>query len=107
MILVTYRFLGLTTFGKLHRFSIKLTCESDPSVVSFLSGLALMKTTVLKSMRTLSYFRLDTLPTGSFVHAICPARCRVGWEGGEAGLSAVTSTFSAGLGSISEIALSR
>ena len=42
-------------------FWIKLTCEPDPSVVSFLPGLALMKTTVLKSMRTLSYFRLDTL----------------------------------------------
>ena len=35
------------------------TC-TDP-VVSFIPGLALMKTTVLKSMRTLSYFRLDTL----------------------------------------------
>ena len=30
-------------------------------MVSFLPGLALMKTTVLESMRTLSYFRLDTL----------------------------------------------
>ena len=38
-----------------------MTCEPNPSVVSFLPGLALMKTTVLKSMRTLSYFRLDTL----------------------------------------------
>ena len=36
-------------------------CEPDLSVVSFLPGLALMKTTVLESMRTLSYFRLDTL----------------------------------------------
>ena len=31
------------------------------SVVSFLPVLAHMKTTALKSMRTLSYFRLDTL----------------------------------------------
>ena len=38
-----------------------MTCEPNLSVVSFLPGLALMKTTVLKSMRTLSYFRLDTL----------------------------------------------
>ena len=30
-------------------------------MVSYLPGLALMKTTVLESMRTLSYFRLDTL----------------------------------------------
>ena len=30
-------------------------------MVSFLPGLAVMKTTVLESMRTLSYFRLDTL----------------------------------------------
>ena len=30
-------------------------------MVSFLPGSALMKTTVLESMRTLSYFRLDTL----------------------------------------------
>ena len=39
-----------------------MACKPDPSVVSFLPGLALMKTTVLESMRTLSYFRLDTLP---------------------------------------------
>ena len=38
-----------------------MTCEPDPSVVSFLPGLGLTKTTVLESMRTLSYFRLDTL----------------------------------------------
>ena len=31
------------------------------SVCGFLPGLALMKTAVLESMRTLSYFRLDTL----------------------------------------------
>jgi len=31
------------------------------SLVSFLPGLALMKTTVLESMHTLSYFRLATL----------------------------------------------
>ena len=37
-------------------------CEPDLSVISFLPGLALMKTTVLESMRTLSYFGLDTLP---------------------------------------------
>ena len=30
-------------------------------MVSFLPGLGLMKATVLKSMRTLSYFRLNTL----------------------------------------------
>ena len=36
-------------------------CELDLSVVSFLPGLVVMKTTVLESMRTLSYFRLDTL----------------------------------------------
>ena len=33
-------------------------------MVSFLPGLALTKTTVLESMRTLSYFRLDTLFNG-------------------------------------------
>ena len=38
-----------------------LACELDLSVVSFLTGLAVMKTTVLESMHTLSYFRLDTL----------------------------------------------
>jgi len=38
-----------------------MTCELDPSVVSFLPGLTLMKTTVLESIRTLPYFRLDTL----------------------------------------------
>ena len=36
-------------------------------MVSFLPGLALMKTTVLKSMRTLSYFRLDTLMTTKLI----------------------------------------
>ena len=61
LILVTYHFSGLITSGKVHCFRKKLTCEPDPSVVSFLPGLALMKTTVLESMRTLSYFRLDTL----------------------------------------------
>ena len=61
MILVTYHFAGLTTSGKVHCFRIKLTFEPDPSVVFFLPGLALIKTTVLESMRTFSYFRLDTL----------------------------------------------
>ena len=45
----------------MHCFRIKLTCKPDPSVVSFLLGLALMKTTVLQPMRSLSYLRLDTL----------------------------------------------
>jgi len=44
-----------------------MTCELDPCVVSFLPGLALMKTTVLESMCTLPYFRLDTL---EFVNVI-------------------------------------
>ena len=56
-----YHFVGLTTSGEVHCFRIKLTFEPDPSVVSFLPGLALIKNTVLESMRTLSYFRLDTL----------------------------------------------
>ena len=43
------------------RTTTKLTCEPDLSVVPFLPGLALVKTTVLESIRTLSYFRLDTL----------------------------------------------
>ena len=38
-----------------------MTCELDPSVVSFLPGMAHMKTTVLESIRTFPYFRLDTL----------------------------------------------
>ena len=45
----------------MHCFQIKLTCEPAPSVVSFLPGLALAKSTVLESMHTTSYFRLDTL----------------------------------------------
>ena len=39
----------------------KLTCEPDLSVVSFLPQYALMKTTILETMQTLPYFRLDTL----------------------------------------------
>ena len=54
-------FAVLTTSGKVHCFRIKLTFKPDPSVVSFLPGLALIKTTVLESMRTLSHFRLNTL----------------------------------------------
>ena len=42
LILVTHHFLKLTISGKVHCFRIKLTCEPDPSVVSFLPGLALM-----------------------------------------------------------------
>ena len=61
MILVTHHFSGLTTFEKVLHFLIKLTCEFDASVVSFLPKLVLMKTTILELMRTVSYFRLDTL----------------------------------------------
>ena len=50
-----------TTSEKAHRSRKKVTCELDPSVVSLLRGLALMKTTILESIRTLPYFRLDTL----------------------------------------------
>ena len=39
-------------------------------MVSFLPGLALMQTTVLESMRTLSYFRLDTLPCITHSHSL-------------------------------------
>ena len=53
-------FYGIT-FGKVHQSWKKMTCKPNPSVVSFLPWLALMKTTVLKSMRTLPYLRLDTL----------------------------------------------
>ena len=60
--LVSQHFLGFTTSGKVHCFLIKLTCEPDPSVVLFLPGLALIKTTVLESMHTLDYFRLDGRP---------------------------------------------
>ena len=46
-------------------------------MVSFLPGLALMKTTVLESMRTLSYFRLDTLTMSPWTY--CPtAQCSPG-----------------------------
>ena len=60
--LATCHFLELSTSGKVHRSRKK--CMQTRSVCGFLSGLALMKTTVLESMRTLSYFRLDTLPRG-------------------------------------------
>ena len=59
--LVTYHFLELSTSGKSALIPKENACEPDLSVVSFLPGLALMKTTVLESTRTLSYFRLDTL----------------------------------------------
>ena len=59
--MVMYHFVGLTTSEKVHCFRIKLTFEPDSSVVSFLPGLALIKSTVLESMHTLSYIRLDTL----------------------------------------------
>ena len=54
-------FFGTYHFRKSAPIPKKMTCEPDPSVVSFLPGLGLTKTTVLESMRTLSYFRLDTL----------------------------------------------
>ena len=54
-------FFGTWHFRKSAPIPKENACEPDLSVVSFLSGLALMKTTVLESMRTLSYFRLDTL----------------------------------------------
>ena len=46
-------------------------------MVSFLAGLALMKTTALKSKRTLSYFRLDTLVRhgATLHHYLCPKSC--------------------------------
>ena len=40
-------------------------------MVSFLPGLALMKTTVLESMRTTSYFRMDTLYIHNNVLYVC------------------------------------
>ena len=51
-------FRSLPLLQKVHQSRKKITCEPDSSVVSFL---ALTKTTVSESMRTLSYFRLDTL----------------------------------------------
>ena len=54
-------FFELSTSGKSAPIPKENACEPDLSVVSFLPGLALMKTTVLESTRTLSYFRLDTL----------------------------------------------
>ena len=56
-------FFGIHHFRKSAPIPKEMTCEPNPSVVSFLPGLALMKTTVLEPMRTLSYFRLDTLGT--------------------------------------------
>ena len=53
--------------------------------VSFLPGLANMKITALESMRTLSYFRLDTLHTGLLVgrpgHGVGERLGGVGWGG--------------------------
>ena len=72
--LVTCHFSELTTSGKVHQSRIKLTRKPDPSVVSFSPGLALMKTTVLESMRKLSYFRLDTLTLVSSLQASPTAR---------------------------------
>ena len=64
--LVMCHFLKLSTSGKVHRSRKKMhanpICLWFLSVVSFLPGLGLMKTTVLESMCTPSYFRLDTLP---------------------------------------------
>ena len=60
--LVTCHFFGTEHFQKSAPIPKENACKSDLSMVSFLPGLALMKTTVLESMRTLSYFRLDTLP---------------------------------------------
>ena len=57
--------------------------------VSFLPGLANMKITALESMRTLSYFRLDTLHTGLLVgrpgHGVGERLGGVGWGGGGGG----------------------
>ena len=50
--------LGVDHFRKSAPIPQKLTCKPDLSVVSFLP---LMKTTILETMQTLSYFRLDTL----------------------------------------------
>ena len=51
-------FRSLPLLRKVHRSRKKITCEPDPSVVSFLSGLALMKTTVLESMHTHFIFQV-------------------------------------------------
>jgi len=60
--LVTCHFLELSTSSRESApIPKENACEPDLSVVSSLPGLALMKTTVLESMRTLAYFRLDTL----------------------------------------------
>ena len=54
-------FFGIYHFRKSALILKEKTCEPNLSVVSFLPGLALMKTTVLEPMRTLLDFRLDTL----------------------------------------------
>ena len=59
--LVMCHFLELSTSAKSAPIPKENACEPDLSVVSFLPGLALMKTTVLESTCTLSYFRLDNL----------------------------------------------
>ena len=72
MILVTYHFARLTTFGKVHCFRIKLTFEPAPSVVSFLPGLALIKRTVLECF-LLGTGRMPHPVGGAMGVALCTA----------------------------------
>ena len=53
--------LPLHTLTDNQEYGMRVQTEPDLSVISFLPGLAFMKTTVLESMCTLTYFRLDTL----------------------------------------------
>ena len=54
-------FIGTYLFQKSVPIPKKMTCEPNPSAVSFLLRRAVMKTTVLESRCALSYFRLDAL----------------------------------------------